>query len=103
MTTKTCRVKCRAKDGLFDDERVVRLWTVQPDGERREVQCLAYGDAVELKGEPDPDGESLAELRVYCIGHSSHTTAIVLSQSTFQNGPSVFVANSEIIEGPGGM
>lgn len=97
MSARECQIRCRAKRGVFDDEAVVRIPTVDSAGHDSEAECLAYGDTVKRTGEEDASGEADAILRAYCLGEKDDLVAIVLPQSTFQNGPSVIVRKSELL------
>lgn len=97
-TAKECKLRCQVRPGLFGDEHIVRFKAFFPeDDTEKEVECLAYGDSIELKGEVNDDSECSASLKAYVIGTSGDSTAVVLPQPTFQNGPSVVVKNTEII------
>lgn len=93
-----CRIKCHARKGLFEDEMVVRLVTIDADGNQTEAECLAYGKSVTIEGAPDASGESPALLHAYCLAENAELVAVVLPQSTFQNGPSVILPQSEMLE-----
>lgn len=95
---RECRIRCHAKPALFDDEFVVRFTVAGPGGPR-EVCCFAYGDSVEALGKPDESGEYPAALHAYRIGEAKDLVAVVLPQSTFQNGESVLVENSQLVAG----
>ncbi|KKL24415.1 hypothetical protein LCGC14_2415530 [marine sediment metagenome] len=96
--TKERQIKCRAKDGVFDDESVVRVKIVDSSGNDTEAECLAYGDSVQLQGEKDDvSGEADATLQIYCLQEKNDLAAVVLPQSTFQNGSTVIVRKSELM------
>ncbi|KKL99842.1 hypothetical protein LCGC14_1810390 [marine sediment metagenome] len=93
-----CKIKCRAKPGILDDEVVVRLTAISPEKGEQQVSCLAYGNSVEPTGDPDASGEYPAVLKAYCLGGDAVSSAVVLPQSTFQNGPNIVVRNTEIVD-----
>ena len=93
-----CRIRCRARSGLFADECVVRLQAVcPPDREEKEVSCLAYGSSIEKKGDADQQGEYPAELHAYRIAETETHSAVVLPQPTFENGASILVRSDHVI------
>ncbi len=92
-----CYIKCHAEPGVFDGEQVVRIPIVDSSGHDSEAQCLAYRDAVEIKGEQGASGEAEAVLRAYCLEEKGDVAAVVLPQSTFQNGPNVIVRKSNLL------
>ena len=94
---KECRVKCRAKKGIFDDEAIVRIRVVDSSGNDSQADCLAYGDSIKVLGPEDSSGEADAALRAYCLNEKDDLVAVVLPQSTFQNGPSVTVRKSALM------
>jgi len=89
-----CKVRCRAKPGTFSDELVVRIETTVPAGE---AQCLAYEGSVDSLGAPDDDGEFEGAIHAYCLGRQEGVVAVVLPQSTFQNGSSIVVKESQLV------
>ena len=93
-----CKIKCYARQGVFDDESVVRIPTVDSKGQDSEAQCLAYGNSVERQSEPNDSGEAEATLRVGCLSQNDDFAAVVLPQSTFQNGPNVIVRKASIVD-----
>ena len=96
--SEECGVRCRARKGLFDDEVVIRLQALDASGHAQEIQSLAYGDRVKGTGDPDDSGEYPAVVKAYCLGRSEELAALVLPQSTFQNGPNILVRTSELVE-----
>ena len=93
-----CHIKCRARPGLFLEEMIVSLRTLDSKGRSTSATCLAYGDSIERKGEPDKAGVFDASLKAYCMDRSADVAAVVLPQPTFENGPSVFVPASDLME-----
>ena len=97
--TKKCKVRCRARKGVFDDEMVIRLRIVDSAGKDSEAGCLAYGDDVERTDDVvDQNGETQASLHAFCLDEKEGLASIVLPQPTFQNGPTVIVRKDELME-----
>ena len=92
-----CRIRCHVKQGQFNDEMIVRIVTVDERGDDSEAICLAYGDSVVPETAPDATKEVPATLRAHSIGRKDDLVAVVLPQSTFQNGPSVIVHDSQLV------
>ena len=97
MMTEECKVQCRVERGAYDEEMVVTVPTVDSSGVDSQATCLAYGESVELQGDFDESGQCDGALRVHCLGERESIAAIVLPQSTLQNGPSVLVRKEHLL------
>ena len=97
METEECKVRCRVERGAFDEEMVVTVPTIDSSGKESEATCLAYADSVELQGELGEPGGCHGVLRVHCLDEREDIAAIVLPQSTLQNGPSILVHKKHFV------
>ena len=93
-----CLIKCHVKKGLFDDEMIVRLNTIDETGSVVETSCLAYGDSVIPEGSPSSSEEVPAKLRAYCLQRKDQLASVVLPQSTFLNGSNVIMQDEDVNE-----
>ena len=98
MPTTECRLKCFAKQGAFEDEMLVRITSIDSAGKESEAECLAYRNSVELEGQLEPSTECKGVLKAYCLQRKKEFAVVVLPQSTFQNGPTVIVKESDLLE-----
>lgn len=96
--TDQCKVRCRVERGAFDEEMVVTVPTVDSSGKDSQATCLAYGESVELEGDFDESGKCDGALTVHCLGERESIAAVVLPQSTLQNGPSVLVRKKHLVQ-----
>ena len=94
---KECRIKCKVRPGAFDDELIARFEIVDSDGRDTEAECWAYGDSVELQVPPSAGQEVDGALHAYSLEQKEQLIAVVLPQSTFQNGPNVVVRESNLL------
>lgn len=92
-----CRIKCKVRKGSFEDEMIARIQVVDSAGREAEAECLAYGDSVQPQSSPLADREVDGTLKAYLLQRKNHLAAVVLPQSTFQNGPSVVVRTSNLL------
>lgn len=95
---ESCEIKCSVRPGMFEDEWVVRISVITADGQRREVESIVYGDSLTREGTPTASSEVPGKLRVYCIDRMTDKAAVVLPQTTIENGPCVVVPETELIE-----
>lgn len=77
---------------------VVKLPIVDSSGQDIEASCLAYGRSVKVQGNLEDSGECQATLRAHCLEERDDVAAVVLPQSTFQNGPRVVVRKTNLVE-----
>ena len=91
-----CRIRCHARAGQFADEKVITFQVVGPDGKLTDATAFAYGDSVELEGDLGASKEVSAQLKAHRLGEKGDLVAVVLPQSTFQNGNSVIVRKSDV-------
>ena len=98
-TMGKCLIKCHVKKGLFDDEMIVRLNTVDETGSVIETSCLAYGDSVIPESSPSSSEEVPATLKANCLGRKDKFVSVVLPQSTFLNGTNVILRDEDVEEG----
>lgn len=92
-----CRIRCRVAPGAFDDEKIVTVPVVDSSGVDTEISCLAYGDSVELPEQAEATGDTTGILRAYCLAEQDDMVAVVLPQSTLQNGPNVIVRRKHLV------
>lgn len=95
--TEQCKIKCFVRPGVFDDEWIVRIQIITPDGQISEAESFVYGDSLVQEGLPDSQEEVPGELRVYCVDRADNRAAVVLPQTTIENGPCVIVPETELI------
>lgn len=85
------------RKGMFDDEWIVTLTTIGPDGQQRQTETLAYGVSVtDVREIPGDDAEGA--IKVSCLRQEADTADIVLPQPTMANGPTVRVLRTELME-----
>ena len=94
-----CRVRCRVRRGSFEEEMVARIQIVDAAGHDIEAECWVHKDSVTVTQEPQGNAEVEGDLRAYCLERRNQYAAVVLPQSTFQNGPSVVVRESTLLSG----
>ena len=92
-----CRIKCKIRNGAFDEEMIARFPIVDSAGNDAEAECLAYGPSVEVSEERRGQTETDGILRAYLLEIRNNLAAVVLPQPTFQNGPSVVVRRSNLL------
>jgi hypothetical protein len=90
---EACGIRCQVGSGIFDDELLVRIKALAPDGTTFEASSLVARESVELAG----DRQS-GVLHAYCMSNQGDPVSVILPQTTLENGPSVLVPRSEIAE-----
>ena len=95
--TKECKIKCKVRRGMVDDEFIARIDIVNSQGADGEAECWAYSDSVDLESAPNGAEEVDGALHAYRLGEKDELVAVVLPQTTFQNGPNVVVRQSSLM------
>ena len=94
---KPCRVRCKLRRGIFKDEYLARIVSVDAQGRRKDVHAFVFGDTVQVERSPDSTGESSGAVKAHCVGRRKGRAAVILPQSTLENGPSILVPESELV------
>lgn len=97
LMAKRCEIKCFVRPGLFKDEWIVRISIITADGQIREAESIVYGDSLVREGSPNSQEEVPGRLSVYCVNRMDDKAAVVLPQTTIENGPCVIVPETELI------
>jgi len=90
-------IKCRLRRGLFEGEWIVRIRTITVDGSIKALEAIVYDESVD-KEQSETGEEINGKLRVYVLEKKDNKVAVVLPQSTLENGPSVVVPEEELVE-----
>jgi hypothetical protein len=93
---KECKIQCKVRKGLFEKEMIARIEIVDSNGNDVEAECWAYPDNIDSQHIPTTSDEIEAFLHAYSLGSKEGFVAVVLPQSTFQNGPNVIVREEKI-------
>ena len=92
-----CEIKCVVRPGVFKDEWIVRIQIITAAGQIREAESIVYGDSLVREGLPNSPEEVPGKLRVYCVDRADNRAAVVLPQTTIENGPCVIVPETELV------
>ena len=90
---KECQIKCKVSPGLFEDEVVARIQALGSDRSIGTVTVIVSKDNISFKG---THGKHDA-LRAYCTKTGGSFAAVVLPQTSMENGQSVIVPSSQVI------
>jgi hypothetical protein len=93
VMAEACGIRCQVGSGIFDDELLVRIKALAPDGTTFEASSIVAKESVDLAGD-----QRSGVLHAYCMSKQGDRVSVILPQSTLENGPGVVVHRSEIEE-----
>jgi hypothetical protein len=88
-----CRIKCEFSPGIFSDEVVARMKALGSDMKVGTITVFVSKDVVSFKRHNRARGT----LRAYCTEIRKKFAAVVLPQTSLENGQSVIVPSSQVI------
>jgi hypothetical protein len=91
MNSNEYQLKCRVQEGMFENEFIVTIQTVNERDEDTEVAAFINKDELELESSPEGDNIVNGLLKVSVMGIAQNKVSVVLPQSTFANGPVIWV------------
>jgi len=91
MNDKKFQIKCFAQKGMFEDEFIVTINTVNEKGEDVESSAFINKDELELTSFPEGDNVVDGLLDVSVMGIEQGKVSVVLPKPTFANGLVVWV------------
>jgi len=91
MDNKKYKLRCRIQEGMFEDEFIVTIKTINENGEDVEASAFINKDELELDSFPKGDNIVDGFVDVSVMGITHDKVSVVLPKPTFANGAVVWV------------